>query len=119
MARKKSDKARRQPSEEELQGPPPHEATMMRSDRERHAEQEAAQFPETGPELTGGDPDADWKRAASAGEESPGGTVSTPDQNVVDDIGEALGVPRAPDEELRMSQEILEGRDDYRWEQEE
>jgi hypothetical protein len=48
-----------------------------------------------------------------------GGTVATPDQNVVDDIGEALGVPRAPDEELRTSQEILDGRDEYRWEQEE
>ena len=33
MARKKSDRARQKPTEEELQGPPPHEATMMRGDR--------------------------------------------------------------------------------------
>ena len=47
-----------------------------------------------------------------------GGTVATPDQSVVDELGEALGVPRAPDEEVRTSEEILEGRDAYRWKQE-
>jgi hypothetical protein len=105
-------------TEEELQGPPPREATMLLSDRERDAERQAAQFRETSPDLTGGDVDADWQRAASVGEEAPGGTVATPDQSVVDEIGEALGVPRAPEEELRTSQEILEQRDRYRWEQE-
>ncbi|MBI1734625.1 MAG: hypothetical protein HYR51_05565 [Candidatus Rokubacteria bacterium] len=136
MARKKSaprGRSRKAPSapqasaterdrpltDEELQGPPPREATMMRTDRERDAEREAAQFAETSPELAGGDVDADWQRAASVGEEAPGGTVATPDQNVVDEYGEALGVPRAPEEELRTSQEILEQRDRYRWEQEE
>jgi len=49
----------------------------------------------------------------------PGGTVATPDQDVVDDLGDALGVPRAPDEEFRTSTEILEGRDRYRREEEE
>jgi hypothetical protein len=44
--------------------------------------------------------------------------VATPDQNVVDELGSALGVPRAPDEEVRTSGEILERRDRYRWEQE-
>ena len=43
---------------------------------------------------------------------------ATPDQNVVDELGSALGVPRAPDEEVRTSGEILERRDRYRWEQE-
>jgi hypothetical protein len=37
----------------------------------------------------------------------------------VDDLGDALGVPRAPDEEVRTSQEILEARDRNRWESEE
>jgi len=73
---------------------------------------------ESSPKLSGGDVDADWQRAASAGEEAVGGTVATPDQSVVDEIGEALGVPRGPDEEVRTSQEILEGRDRHRWEQE-
>jgi hypothetical protein len=52
------------------------------------------------------------------GDIAVGGTVATPDQSVVDDIGGALGVPRAPDEEVRTSGEILERRDRYRWEQE-
>jgi hypothetical protein len=106
-------------SEEALQGPPPREATILRTDREREAEEELAAFAETGPELAGGDVDADWQRAASVGEEAPGGTVATPDQDIVDDIGRALGVPRGPDEPVRSSQEILEGRDRHRWEQEE
>jgi hypothetical protein len=36
----------------------------------------------------------------------------------VDEQGEALGVPRAPDEEFRTSVEILEERDRHRAEQE-
>jgi hypothetical protein len=62
--------------------------------------------------------DADWERAASVGEEAVGGSVATPDQSVVDDLGAALGVPRAPDEPLRAPPEILEDRDRSRWEQE-
>src|SRR5919204_3134860 len=61
------------PSEEELQGPPPREATIVRSDRERHAEAELAAYHETSPKLAGGDVDADWQRAQSIGEETPGG----------------------------------------------
>src|SRR5215813_13062390 len=73
---------------------------------------------ETSPRLTGGDPDADWERADHVGEEAVGGTVATPDKSVVDDLGAALGVPRSPEEEVRTSEEILEGRDRHRWEQE-
>jgi hypothetical protein len=105
--------------EEQLQGPPARETVMFRSDAEREAEADVRQYTQTSPRLTGGDVDADWHRADSVGEEAPGGTVATPDQNVVDDIGDALGVPRAPDEEFRSSSEILEGRDRYRAEEEE
>ena len=73
----------------------------------------------TSPALAGGDVDADWRRADSVGEEAPGGTVATPDRDSVDAAGDALGVPRAPDEEFRPSTEILEGRDRYRREEEE
>lgn len=104
--------------EEDLQGPPPREATYLRSDREREAEEELERFTHTSPELTGGDVDADWRRA-SVGEEAVGGSVATPDQDVVDELGDALGVPRDPDEEVQTSQEILERRDRHRWEQEE
>jgi len=69
----------------------------------------------TGPVLTGGDVDADWQRAASSGEEAVGGSVATPDQDVVDAIGEALGVPQAPDAEVRTSEEILRDRDRRYW----
>jgi hypothetical protein len=105
--------------EEELQGPPARETVVMHSDVEREVEEEARQYTQSSPRLTAGDVDADWRRADSVGEEVPGGTVATPDQGVVDDIGDALGVPRAPDEEFRPSSEILEGRDRYRVEEEE
>jgi uncharacterized protein DUF6335 len=70
-----------------------------------------AQYHDTSPALAGGDLDADWQRAASSGEESVGGTVATPDQDVVDDLGRAVGVPRAPDEPFRASSDILDERD--------
>jgi Family of unknown function (DUF6335) len=105
--------------EEELQGPPAAETVMIRGDREREAEEELREHTASSPALAGGDVDADWQRADSVGEEAPGGTVATPDQDVVDDIGDALGVPRAPDEEFRTSTEILDGRDRHRWEEEE
>jgi hypothetical protein len=115
---RRGEKRRAAKREEELQGPPPREATVIRSDSERVAEEELAEHTASSPKLSGGDVDADWQRAASVGEEAVGGTVATPDQSVVDELGDALGVPRAPDEEVRTSQEILEGRDRYRWEQE-
>jgi len=104
--------------EEQLQGPPARETTLMRDDRERAAEAHRHEYHDTSPRLTGGDPDADWERADHVGEEAVGGSVATPDQSVVDELGAALGVPRAPDEEIRTSDEILEGRDRHRWEQE-
>lgn len=116
-------KSRRKPPEqkprdEDLQGPPPREATVLRTDRERQESRRREQHPETSPKLTGGDVDADWERAATVGEEAVGGTVATPDQSVVDDLGDALGVPRGSEEEFRTSQEILDDRDQHRWEQE-
>jgi hypothetical protein len=71
--------------------------------------------PESSPLLSGGDLDADWARAESAGEEAVGGSVSTPDQDVVDEIGRALGVEQAADAEVRTSEEILKARDRHRW----
>jgi hypothetical protein len=99
-ARKNTDERARETPDETLQGPPVSETS-------------------TSPALAGGDVDADWRRADSVGEEAPGGTVATPDRDSVDAAGDALGVPRAPDEEFRPSTEILEGRDRYRREEEE
>ena len=70
---------------------------------------------ETSPALTGGDVDADWESAYSTGDEAPGGDNPTPDQNNVDDIGVALGVEYADNEELEGAEKIEE-RDRHRWE---
>ncbi|MDP2322083.1 MAG: DUF6335 family protein [Acidobacteriota bacterium] len=67
------------------------------------------------PRLTGGDIDANWQNAEAQGDESPGGDNPTPDQDVVDEIGRALGVEYADDEELQGGAEIAE-RDTHRWE---
>lgn len=117
-ARRSSAPRSARPSEEALQGPPPREAVLMRDDLEIRAEEESAGDRATSPKLSGGDVDADWRRAASVGEEAVGGSVATPDQDRVDELGEALGVPRVPDEEVRTSAEILDARDRRRWDQE-
>jgi hypothetical protein len=67
------------------------------------------------PALTAGDVDADWQSAETVGDEAPGGDNPTPDQDVVDDIGRALGVEYEDDEELQGGAEIKE-RDRHRWE---
>jgi hypothetical protein len=68
------------------------------------------------PRLSGGDVDADWQRAESSGEEAAGGSEPTPDQDIVDEFGEALGVGRRSDAEFWTSGEILRERDRHRWE---
>lgn len=107
--------ARRGVPEEELQGPVAPETAVVRTDVERQVEEETRRYSSTSPTLSGGDLDADWQRADHVGEEAVGGSVATPDQSVVDELGDALGVPRDPDEEVRTSQEILEARDRNRW----
>jgi hypothetical protein len=67
------------------------------------------------PALTAGDVDADWQSAETTGDEAPGGDNPTPDQDVVDEIGRALGVEYEDDEELQGGAEIAE-RDAHRWE---
>lgn len=68
-----------------------------------------------GAAITAGDVDADWQSAETVGDEAPGGDNPTPDQDRVDDIGRALGVEYADDEELQGGAEIAE-RDLNRWE---
>ena len=70
--------------------------------------------PETSPALTGGDVDADWAGAYATGDEAPGGDNQTPDQGVVEEIGQALGVHYEDDEELRGAEKIID-RDKHRW----
>jgi hypothetical protein len=70
---------------------------------------------ETSPAITAGDVDADWQLAYSSGDEAPGGDNPTPDQDIVDEIGEALGVNYEEGEELKGAAKI-EDRDKHRWE---
>jgi hypothetical protein len=77
--------------------------------------QRAKEHTEGGETLTGGDVDSDWNDAYSSGEETPGGDMSTPDQDVVEEIGRALGVEYEDAEELKGAEKI-EKRDRNRWE---
>jgi hypothetical protein len=67
------------------------------------------------PAITGGDVDVDVESAYFSGDESPGGDNPTPDQDIVDDIGRALGVEYQDNEELKASDKVSE-RDKHRWE---
>jgi hypothetical protein len=66
-------------------------------------------------DITAGDVDVDLENPYFTGDEVPGGDNSTPDQDIVDDIGRALGVEYQDNEELKAVDK-LEERDRKRWE---
>ena len=66
-------------------------------------------------DLSAGDPDADVGDANFVGEEGIGGGNSTPDQDRVDEIGQAVGLEYADNEELHTTDKVEE-RDRHRWE---
>ncbi len=67
------------------------------------------------PVLTGGDIDANYEQASVVGDEAVGGTVATPDQDVVDELGAAVGI-EMDDRSFLRTGDMLEQRDDRRWE---
>ncbi len=67
------------------------------------------------PELTGGDIDAAWEQGENTAEETVGGTVATPDQDIVDDLGRAVGTEMRDREDFYGSDK-LNFRDEHRWE---
>ena len=67
------------------------------------------------PQITGGDIDASWQTGNQAGEETVGGSVSTPDKDVVDDLGDAAGLTYKDGEPLDYDRKVLD-RDRNRWE---
>src|SRR5262245_31011944 len=89
-------------------------ASAARSGR-RELRERYAEHTETSPAMTGGDVDADWESAYSVGDEAPGGDNPTPDQDLVDDIGRAVGVEYQDNEELKGDAKISK-RDRNRWE---
>jgi Family of unknown function (DUF6335) len=114
------DRARRTVAETEGVPTPPSSLNMDRSAsavKSGRAEmvEKAREHTSSSPALTAGDVDADWEAAEAVGDEAPGGDNPTPDQDVVDDIGRALGVEYDDDEELQGGDEIT-ARDKKRWE---
>lgn len=89
-------------------------ASAVRSGR-HEAEAHRREVTQTSPDITAGDVDADWEAAYSVGDEAPGGDNPTPDQDVVDEIGQALGMEYADDEELGGEGKLAD-RDADRWE---
>ena len=67
------------------------------------------------PTITGGDVDAQWESAQFSGDESAVSSMTTPEQNEVDDIGRAMGVTYQDNEELKAGEKEHE-RDEKRWE---
>jgi len=82
----------------------------------RLAEREFEKYHSVGPELTAGDVDARWQEAEDSGAETPGGHVTTPDQDNVDEIGRAVGMEFQDNQELCAPEEVLSRRDRRRWE---
>jgi hypothetical protein len=67
------------------------------------------------PSITSGDVDAQWEGAQFSGDESAVSSMTTPEQNMVDDIGQAMGVTYQDNEELKFG-EKERSRDQKRWE---
>ena len=65
--------------------------------------------------ITGGDVDVNLEQAYFTGDEAPGGDNPTPDQDIVEDIGRAIGIEYQDNEELRASDKVA-ARDKHRWE---
>jgi hypothetical protein len=114
------DRVRKTVQDEDIVPTPPssldmdRHASAARTGR-RGMQDRIGEHTETSPALTGGDVDADWESAYSVGDEAPGGDNPTPDQEVVDDIGRAVGVEYEDNEELKSEEKIAK-RDRHRWE---
>jgi hypothetical protein len=70
-----------------------------------------AEVPREADMLRVGDIDTDPLQNAYVGDETPGGDMPTPDQDLVDDIGRAYGVSEADSGALRTASELLDERD--------
>jgi hypothetical protein len=68
-------------------------------------------IPGEGPTIRVGDPDDSSLANEYVGEDTPGGSSSTPDQNDVDEIGRAYGLQEEDSGVLRSGAEVLSRRD--------
>jgi Family of unknown function (DUF6335) len=84
------------------------EASRLKASRERAAKVKTS----ASTKLSGGDVDA---AADETGEEAVGGSVATPDQDIVENLGKAVGVTYEDNEELDLLEKVKK-RDRKRWE---
>jgi hypothetical protein len=75
----------------------------------RHGQR--TEIPGEGDTIRAGDPDDSVLANEYAGEETPGGSATTPDQNEVDAVGRAYGLQEEGAGTLRCASEILTRRD--------
>ena len=115
------DRERRRVQDDDVVSPTPppvgldRTASAARSGRQELRER-YDNHNETSPALTAGDVDADWESAYSTGDEAPGGDNPTPDQDVVDEIGRALGVSIRRRRRAREGAGKHGGARPHRWE---
>ena len=72
------------------------------------------EIPGEGDRIRAGDPDDSAMDNEYVGDETPGGSSPTPDQNSVDEIGTAYGLQEEDEGPLRTAAEILQRRDQHR-----
>jgi Family of unknown function (DUF6335) len=73
------------------------------------------QHTDESPKLAAGDVDAAWEDADEEGEETVGGMTPTPDQDIVDEVGDAVGLTYSDTEPLHTDDKLSQ-RERNRWE---
>jgi hypothetical protein len=108
--------------EEDDETEPPHGSSATAAAAEAL---HAGVFPEAPPapevpgedqRLQGGDPEVDPLENEFSGDELPGSSMATPEQNDVDEIGRAYGITEEDAGELQLGEEPVARRDTKRWE---
>lgn len=106
---------------DEGNGRPPNCATAVTAEALRTGvvpcagrNRQRTEIPREGETIRAGDPDDRVLANEYAGEETPGGSATTPDQNEVDAIGRAYGLQEEDAGALRCASEILTRRDRHR-----
>ncbi len=110
-------------AETEIYEPDPEIAEVFESEKHghgarsggRHMQAEIREQHGFSRDLAAGDPDADIEDVNFVGEEAVGGGNPTPDQDRVDEIGQAVGLEYQDDEPLHTTDKVEE-RDRHRWE---
>jgi hypothetical protein len=90
------------------------EAAQLGSATRQHMIDKLRENHSASPRLSGGDVDAAWEDA-DVGEESVGGENPTPDQDIVEELGRAVGLTYQDNEPLHPGDKI-KSRDESRWE---